>query len=446
MWRRPRRVVAYIVAMVSAAIGLIFVSVVVLPLHRTDLTYGAIILAAAVIYIEASRSIERIRERIGGVPHIDLNSTWTFAATVLVHPLVVAVVVLVVFGHRWLRVRHHVVHRQVFSAAVTVVSSYAGAAILALYTHHTHRAASAHAVWTTYGFAAMPRTATTFLVMAGAGVVYVAVNTALICVVIAMTQPHPTVRSVTAGWEDYALELATVGMAVLVAWTLVDWPAALTLVFGIALVLHGKVLLPQWRQAARTDSKTGLLNDQAWTAAATDELARAARANDTVGILLIDLDNFKLVNDVHGHLFGDECLLHVAIAIGGELRSSDHVGHLSQPRIPRRWARVDHGELIGRFGGEEFFILLPGASAAAARGVAERIRRRIASLSIPIDDTYVTITVSIGVATRPDHGNDLKTLMSAADQAMYSAKNAGRNTVRVFAGHQASHRFDRPPH
>ena len=61
-------------------------------------------------------------------------------------------------------------------------------------------------------------------------------------------------------------------------------------------------------------------------------------------------------------------------------------------------------------------------------------------------DTYVTITVSIGVATRPNNGNDLKTLMSAADQAMYSAKNAGRNTVRVFAGQPASHRFDQPPH
>jgi diguanylate cyclase (GGDEF)-like protein len=103
---------------------------------------------------------------------------------------------------------------------------------------------------------------------------------------------------------------------------------------------------------------------------------------------MVDLDWFKRINDRHGHLFGDEVLLHVAIAITGVLRRSDLVGQ----------------DLASRFGGEEFFILLPGATEKDALSVAERIRQRVAALAIPVEDTFATVTVSVGVAVYPGHG------------------------------------------
>lgn len=245
-------------------------------------------------------------------------------------------------------------------------------------------------------------------------------NTLLICTVLALTQSKPTLRRVTADWEDYALELATVALAIIVAWALADWPAAITIVFGITLVLHGKVLLPQLRDAARTDAKTGLLNHTAWSTSAKQELDRSTRNGQPVGVLMVDLDHFKLVNDVYGHLFGDEVLIHIAITISGELRRDDLIGR---------------SDLVGRFGGEEFVALLPGASDTAAFRVAERIRQQIAGLAIPTDDSIVNVTASIGVAASPTNGSTLDTLLAAADRAVYTAKTAGRNQVHLSPSH-----------
>jgi diguanylate cyclase (GGDEF)-like protein len=134
----------------------------------------------------------------------------------------------------------------------------------------------------------------------------------------------------------------------------------------------------------------------------------------------MDLDHFKDVNDHHGHIAGDLVLSAVADALRAEVRDHD---------------------LVGRFGGEEFVVLLAGVEVAADDGVlaiADRIRAHIASLrvEIPTPDGPLTVeglTVSIGAAVHPGHGEDVGTLMQAADAALYAAKRAGRNTVRLAA-------------
>jgi len=128
--------------------------------------------------------------------------------------------------------------------------------------------------------------------------------------------------------------------------------------------------------------------------------------------LLVDVDHFKRVNDSHGHLIGDEVLRTLAAELRQQVRESD---------------------VVGRFGGEEFTVLLPRTDAAGAYGIAERLRTSAGRLSVAPADARINVTVSIGVAVLGQHGKDLFELLAAADVALYRAKDAGRDQVRVYA-------------
>jgi diguanylate cyclase (GGDEF)-like protein len=182
------------------------------------------------------------------------------------------------------------------------------------------------------------------------------------------------------------------------------------------IVLHRVLLLPHFQQAARTDSKTGLLTAGFWHEVAGRELARARRLAEPLGVLMLDLDHFKSFNDRMGHLVGDQLLRAVADELRSETRPYD---------------------LVGRFGGEEFVILLPGVGTAQVEHVADRIRLRISRLRVLVDgphDRPVTVdgvSVSIGAAVRPDDGDEIDQLLLAADGALLAAKAAGRDRVRL---------------
>ena len=164
--------------------------------------------------------------------------------------------------------------------------------------------------------------------------------------------------------------------------------------------------------AATTDPKTGLLNARAWEQAARRTLDRRAPADAPAAVLILDLDHFKLVNDSFGHLTGDAVLREVGRALTAAVRAGDRVG---------------------RFGGEEFVVVLPGAGPAAARAVAERLRASVADVSRTGLVDELPLSVSIGCACAPRDGTELAELLRAADRALYAAKERGRNRV-VFAG------------
>jgi diguanylate cyclase (GGDEF)-like protein len=396
LWERTRLAIVYVLGIDLAAVVVIWLGMYSRPIERSDVVWFGVLMACNVLYTEASRPIERIREHYAGGPHIDLNSVWMFAAVVLIHPTLAAAVIAVSYGYRWLRVRHHVVHRQTFSAAATVVSGYIASSLI------THFGGTT--------FAEMDRTVGTFALVVGVGALFMIVIFGLIAGAIALTAPNPSLRTVLSSPGDYALEGATIALGLLLAWALVDWPIAGALIIGITLVLHRNVLIRQLREKARTDPKTGLLNAAGWSTAVDAELTRAARAHATSGLLVIDLDHFKAFNDAHGHLAGDDILRAVANTISAEVRAYD---------------------IVGRFGGEEFVVLLPGTSDSETIHVAERIRRRIAALPLPSADDQ--LTVSIGVAVCPQHAETLDDLLHCADMAMYAAKAAGRNRVHIAA-------------
>jgi diguanylate cyclase (GGDEF)-like protein len=171
--------------------------------------------------------------------------------------------------------------------------------------------------------------------------------------------------------------------------------------------------------AARTDAKTGLLNAGAWQREAAVEVTRAAPAQTPLAVAIADIDHFKAVNDTYGHLAGDAVLAAVSAAMRDLLRDCD---------------------LCGRFGGEEFALLLPRTTAAQALEITERIRQGISQLAIPRDGTTaVRVTISIGVALPSQARHTLDDLLAAADHALYQAKRSGRDRVIMHSDTRVPH-------
>jgi diguanylate cyclase (GGDEF)-like protein len=159
----------------------------------------------------------------------------------------------------------------------------------------------------------------------------------------------------------------------------------------------------------RLDGLTGLFNRNTFVELTKKELDRAQRQGTATAILLLDLDHFKRVNDTWGHPAGDAVLKHAAMIASTTVRSTD---------------------LVGRLGGEEFIVLLPGTSIEAARNLAEKIRMRLEGQAATWNDTRMAITVSIGIAgTTASEKQSFEVLYHDADKALYVAKQRGRNRV-----------------
>ncbi|MEA2219378.1 MAG: hypothetical protein QOJ35_2004 [Solirubrobacteraceae bacterium] len=159
---------------------------------------------------------------------------------------------------------------------------------------------------------------------------------------------------------------------------------------------------------AATDSLTGLPNARAVRDTVKQLAALAGRSKEPLAAALLDLDHFKQINDTFGHGRGDDVLAAVGAVLSEQLRESD---------------------FVGRMGGEEFVLLLPATGRGAAVTVAEKIRAAIAALVIPGVERQITI--SIGIASIPDHAGDAEGLLREADHALYAAKERGRNRVEV---------------
>ena len=159
------------------------------------------------------------------------------------------------------------------------------------------------------------------------------------------------------------------------------------------------------------DSLTGLFNRRYMDESLGREISRALRKEHTLGIIMFDIDHFKNFNDTHGHEAGDAILRELGAFLLKQFRSED---------------------IVCRFGGEEFIIILLGASLDNVRKRSEALRKAIKQLDVYHRGTLLNkITLSIGVAAFPDHGNDAETLLRAVDQALYRAKNEGRDRVVV---------------
>ena len=196
----------------------------------------------------------------------------------------------------------------------------------------------------------------------------------------------------------YALPLSMVAAAVLIA-------------LGVADRLsQQRAALSEAERRAQTDPLTGVLNRRSLIEHLDAACARAKARSLPISVLFIDLDHFKLINDSFGHQAGDACLRAIIAPIQAELRQSD---------------------VVGRYGGEEFVVILSSADAAAAEPVAQRILQRVANIKVPGFGEPLRLTCSIGLAASDLVGAWGEELIARADAAVYAAKRAGRNQLKT---------------
>ncbi len=182
-----------------------------------------------------------------------------------------------------------------------------------------------------------------------------------------------------------------------------------TLSFAAAIALKNSELVEQLHSAATTDELTGLFNRRALEERLAAEISRSLRHQLHTSVLLLDLDRFKVVNDTMGHAAGDRLLLEVGKVLRKECRALD---------------------VVGRLGGDEFLVILPMTKPTEARVFVARVQNSLRELE-KTNPEFGACTLSMGIAESPDHGTTVSSVLAAADNALYRAKRAGRNTVEV---------------
>jgi len=229
-------------------------------------------------------------------------------------------------------------------------------------------------------------------------------------------------------WKKEALQgvFVAIDLAVLITLAFALTPALIILALPTVLLARRFLVHPVLVAQSRVDFKTGLLNVSTWAREAEAELSRADRTRTSLTLAILDIDHLEQVNDTYGHLVGDRVLRYVGDALKSGSRTYDKAG---------------------RFGGEEFVLLLVQADEEEACAVAERLRLHIGKLRVPISDRpeapCVQVTVSLGVsAMRSGEKRELADLLAAADSALYHAKQTGRNRVCVSAPVQAGQLLD----
>jgi diguanylate cyclase (GGDEF)-like protein len=408
VWALPRGLAIFIVVLTAVYTAALGVTATMAHVRPWDLFVFAALLLCIATTVELTK---RAGENAGVIK--DVWGVWELPIAILLPPVFALVAPLIQVTLAQYRIRRIPLHRRVFSAAAVGLSY--GLASVAF--HAVGPLVLGPGVLVNPGRYSHAQVAGWLLAVAAAGVLQWAANLALVLPAIKSSDPSLRMRDMIFDRERVQNDVAELSVAVLVTFGVAT--SLVTIVFALPFVtlLQRSLRHAQLLNASRMDSKTGLLNAGTWEREAASEVARAVRTRSPLALILIDIDHFKMVNDLHGHLAGDKALRAIAHVFRIFLRDYD---------------------LAGRFGGEEFAVLLPQTSAADARHIAERVRLHIAETPIRISDdpaaVPVRITVSMGVAAlgqtwERTTGSQLTDLLAGADGALYRAKNAGRNHV-----------------
>jgi diguanylate cyclase (GGDEF)-like protein len=405
LWKRPRNWIIYTLSTEAITLLLVVGIFISVPVSGRDLLMFTILAVLGLAHAEATRKIERLRRTLSVTPHINMTSVWLLPGALLLPAPLMAVLGAVLYAHlgfrSWSNLGHVAAHRTIINATTVILSSF-GAALAA------HWAAGGP-VSTTMDIEQVS------LAVLAAAAGYFVVNLLIATAGLYLAAPEKATWSRLVGsYDDNALEVTTLCLGGLLGLVLIHLPLLAMLIFFPMFVLQRSVLAKQLEELASKDQKTGLLNAVAWHDNGNHELSRATRTGREFSVLMIDLDFFKKINDTYGHLAGDDMLIALAGLLKRETRTHD---------------------LVGRFGGEEFVVLLAGAPEEEALAAAERIRHMISELVVQSqtnDGKPVVIadrSASIGVATYPAAGTTLDEVLACADAAVYVAKREGRNRV-----------------
>ena len=359
----PMSLIVYVLVVIAADLALIGWELADTQWLYSDLVMAAGLIAAAVICIEAIRSARASRQGV----HRDLLSAWWLPIALLLPPIYALLSPFVVGVALYMRGRRAPLYRRVFSAAALGLAGAATSVIFhRIWPTDEHMSLTGAPDWLT-----RPEVVVTAVACA---ILFSLVNSGIVAVAAHLAEPEASLSEVLWDRESLLLDLTETCVGILVAITCALSPLLLLIALPPVILLQRSLMHQQLQAAARTDPKTGLLNAAAWQREADAEMTRALRADTAVTVLLVDVDHFKRVNDSHGHLVGDEVLKCLAAELRQQVRDSD---------------------VVGRFGGEEFTVLLPRTDAKEALQIAERLRRSAGDAEHP------------GLLPEPDRGNDL---------------------------------------
>ena len=400
-WRLPWPLRLYVGAVPLAALVAAVLAAAYTSWHPADLVKFFLLLGCGLLSVAATRRIAYAQ----GAMVRDFLTVWVLPIAILLPPFyaMVAPIPLLVLT-QW-RIHRGVIHRRVFTAAA-IGLAYGAAALL----FRAFPASFAGSAIGTGRHALTWTVAVTVAEIAGGRI-----NRALVGLAIKLSDPQVRWFRLDLDRETLQADFAELDLAVLTTVVVALNPvlalvAAPTVLLARRFMMHAQLLA-----RSRVDPKTGLLNAATWESEATAEIARAIRTRSPLSVALIDIDHFKAVNDTHGHLAGDTVLRALSDTLREQLRVYD---------------------VVGRFGGEEFVVLLPHTGEADALIIAERLRTHVATMSIPIapgetPESCVRLTISIGVTALDAAGGELTDLLTAADAALYYAKQTGRNRTHV---------------
>ena len=402
LWALPRWLVVFILAVIAADLAAIGVAASFTTITRSNLALFGLLLGCTAASVELTRK----SGEQGGVIK-DVHGVWELPAAILLPALYGLVLPIIRVALVQGRVRRAPVYRRVFTAAALSLS-YGAASVTfhglsGLIPQDTGGAFSHGTVWT--------------LVIVVSVLVRETVNKAAVLTAVKATDPGATIRAEVFSREPLYNDAAENCTGILVTYGVAGNPLLALAALPVVTLLQRSLRHVQLVNDSRADSKTGLLNAATWEREATVEVARAVRTGTPLAIAMLDIDRFKVINDTYGHLAGDQVLKELARSVENALRDYDRAG---------------------RFGGEEFSLLLPQTRAVDAFRIAERVRANIAGLSIIVPGATggerVHVTVSIGVAALDSGGKrEYAELMAAADAALYRAKSGGRDQVQMIS-------------
>lgn len=396
MWQATPVLIGWMAVVVAGAAAVAGAGIVTTEVHTRDVLTWLVLAGCGALSVEVVR---RVGQPAGVAK--DLLSVWTLPVAFLLPPIYALLVPIPLMVLRQFRVSRALVHRRVFSAAAIGVADWLVSVVFHAYTG-----------WAAPHFpgGALVNRPVFLMVAIACAALGCAVNVVLIGVAVRLASPGTTWRELVVNSEQRVIDVLEICLGVVVTGCWFTTPFLVAPMMMPVLLVQRGLSHAQLRAAARLDAKTGLLNAKTWQEEAEQEITRARRQSNPLAILIVDIDHFKHVNDGYGHLAGDVALLGVVTALLGGLRPYDQ---------------------LGRFGGEEFTVVLPGTGGVEATEVAERLRRAVAANPVHLGDTSVDLSVSVGVAVLGVHGQDLTDLLTAADHALYRAKRAGRNQVAV---------------
>ena len=399
VWKQPRWLTVYVLAVIAADTAAIGLAASFVSVRSHDVVLFCLLLACNAATVELTRR--------GGEPaglSKDIYAVWELPVAILLPPLYAFILPVIRTALVQWRIRRAPPYRRIFSSAALGLAF--GAASLAF---HTLSRVAIGPIPTPGLHASL-----WIVAVAVCGALQWLVNTTLVLTAIKGSEPTARVRDLAFAREPLFNDITELCVAFLVAFAAAMSSLVVVFAFPFVILLQRSLRHSQLVNDSRIDAKTGLLNAGTWEREATAEVARASRTRNPIAVALIDIDHFKLVNDTYGHLVGDQVLKEISRSFQDYLREYD---------------------LAGRFGGEEFVLLLPHTAERDAYRIAERLRAHIAGMPIGIAGGTlaepVHVTVSVGVAVLDETRRDLTDLLASADAALYRAKQGGRNQVRM---------------